>query len=737
VSPALRRHRTTIALSVLTAAAGVALYVERGAVTTSETRERKKNLLPAFRGDDVTEVQVTQGSRTARVFRGAPTGAGQRPWQIEIDGATGPAEEMAVDQLLGSLRDGVAERKRLGEVGAEDRRAFGLDAPRGEIAVAMGRQRYRVRFGGPATTPPGAVWAEVEGHWVAVITAQLAAALEVGPDALRRRALVTGEASDLDALTLEGAGGPRRLVRAPWRVPRGLGFRFDGSTPEGKVRASAAALDRVWEALGRMKADAFLGPAEAEKAATKTVTVTLVPHAAAHPVILEVGGDCPGHPDDVIAVRREEGAPTVAACVPHAVLEALSLPASDLVDRRLVGARADEVIDVRLQQGPTTISIARSGAQWHEQQPADRPIDPEVGRAFLDRLLDVQATAVSERGDGGAFGLDPPRATVRVASLLGEGGDDRVELVEVGAERDGVVHVRRVEDGTFASVPASAAAALFPDELTLRDRKVLDLHAADVRSLRVSGPLGAQRFERSESGAWSLLEPHGEGLSADAGLLSELADAVTSLSAERWVGAALPEHGLDRPRLTIAATMASGKATRTVEVSLGAPAASGYFGRTVGDATVFVAPHRLEEAANRWMLDRAALLVDIERSTRVTLAGSGGKKLVLEQTAGALHVVSGASADPTSAAMAAAVRSALGDLVADGAVTIGAPLPAQGFDNPALVVTVAQGGRRVELRFGAGDSFHGSAVYYARREGIGATFAVARSRVQPLLDAVR
>ncbi len=183
---ALGRHASTLVLLGLTALAGVVvLVVDRGSVTTSETLVRKRNLLPVFRGDDVTEIRVEKGGRAARVFRGALDDAGQRPWLIEIDGAVGPAEEMAVDQLLGSLREGFTERKRLGAIDADERKTFGLDAPRGEISIAMGKQRYRVIFGGPAhNAPEGAIWAEVQGEWVAVITAQLAAALQVSPDSL-------------------------------------------------------------------------------------------------------------------------------------------------------------------------------------------------------------------------------------------------------------------------------------------------------------------------------------------------------------------------------------------------------------------------------------------------------------------------------------------------------------------------------------------------------------------------
>ncbi len=737
---ALRRHGSTLAILAVTAVAGVVYVIDAGSVTTEEARARRKNLLPTFRGDDVTEVRLTTmggtpkppatGGRSARVFRGELTDVGQRPWQVEIDGAREPADEVAVDQLLGSLREGVVDHP-IRAIDPSERQAFGLDAPRGEIDLSMGRQSYRLLLGGPAPTPPGAIFVEVMGHGGAVITAQLAAALSLAPDALRKRELCTWEASDLDALALDGAGGPRHLIRAPWHAPRGASFRFDGSGAEGSVRAGAAGLDRIWEALTRMKADAFLTPAEGEPAATRAVTVTLTPRGST-PIVYEVGGACPGHPDDVVAVRREQGAAAVFACVPQSVQEALSLAAADLVDRHLIGARSDEIADVKLQEGAQTLALARTGVQWHEQTPVDRPVDPEVGRAFLERLLDVEGTLVPPA----EAAFDAPRATVRIVSGLGDGKQERVELLEIGPEKAGQVPVRRTEDGIVATVPADVAAALLPDELALRAKKVLDFPSADFHTLAVTGPLGTQRFERRSDGAWFIVEPHGEGLSPDAALLTELADAVGGLEAERWVGAVRPEFGLDRPRITVSAEVGSGQAAHTVEIALGAPTGLGSFARLAGDPAVFVAPRRLEAAADRWILDRAALLVDAERITRVTLVAEGGKRVVLEAHAGALQVV-GAAADAASTARAAAVRDALGDLLAEGVVSVGPPDKAQGFDKPVLAVSVELGGKRLELRFGAGDSFRGSRVYYARRDGFAATFAVAQAHVKPLLEAVK
>src|SRR5262249_22653702 len=162
-----------------------------------------------------------------------------------------------------------------------------------------------------------------------------------------------------------------------------------------------------------------------------------------------------------------------------------------------------------------------------------------------------------------------------VASLLGEGKDERIEDIEVGATQKGVVHVRRLEDGMIAAVPTAVAAALLPDPIALRAKKVLDLSTDDMHAIPVSGPPRPPRFERPGRGPWPLVEPKGEGLSPDAGLLSDLAHAVAKLSADRWVGAAQPVYGLDHPRLTIAVDLTNASGSRTVEIALGTPSGTG------------------------------------------------------------------------------------------------------------------------------------------------------------------
>ncbi|XYI04006.1 DUF4340 domain-containing protein [Sorangium sp. So ce1128] len=771
----LRRHATTLILVALAATAAVVLLVlDRGSVSTDEAERRKKHLFEAWRPDEITELTVTLASpgapQTARLTRGEVNDAGQRPWSVEIDGQRYPADEPAVDQLLGTLEFATAERRVPAE--ASDPAALGLASPRLSIALAMGPRRERLLLGGSAPTPPGAVYAEVAGRGVFVITKQLAAALDVPPDRLRSRSFVPYLAAELAGLTLEGEGGARRFSRAPWGGGRGAGFRFAEGSPEGSgVRVSAPAIDGVLSALGRLQAEEFLSAEEAQQALASggpRVTLTLLPSdPSARPGVIDLGGDCPDRPDHVVAVRRE---PTrAAACVPASVLDPLTEDASRFVDLALVGAPLDEVAEVKLAAGERSLELARTGSEWHLRAPEDRPVPTETGRALVQAILDVRATRLlPSASDPGALGLVPPRATLRVLSTPpespGEGEPrERIETLEIGAEQGGVVHVRRLEDGAVAEIPTPAAGALLPSEVSLRSMQVLDFAREQVSALRIERPGLVQRLRRTGDGAWQLLEPRGEGLAADDALADELAELLGGLKAERWVAADAGQgYGLGAPRLAVEAELASAPepgggaagdaAARAARVELGALAGAGSFARAGKGGPVFVAPPALEAAAGRLLLRRDVFVVAPQEIARVTLVSGDGKRVVVEVSPGGF-TVAGAADQASATATAAGVRDALADLHAEGAVALGKPEKHHGLSPPRLRITVdlarpqaapaGEGGAplprsapgSITIAIGAGDAFRGTNVFYARRDGVDAVYAIAQSRVRPLLEA--
>ncbi len=758
----LRPHAVNLGL-VAAAIAGTAVWLaDRATVSTGEAVVRRKKLLEAWRADDLTEVVIAAHGRTTRVRRGAADANGQRAWEIEVDGRHYAAEEPRVDALIASLELGVYERAV--SAGSVDRAAFGLDAPGVTIAIAMGARSYRVAVGGPAPSPAGAAYAEVNGRGVVVVTKELVASLDVTPESLRARAIAPVAASDLAEVRIDGLGGPRHLVRASWGGGRGGGFRFDGSTVEGRARADALVVDRVLGSLEQLRADEFVADDVADRASQREVTVTLVPKDKdAKATVIDLGGPCPGRDDHVIAIRREPS--RLGACVGKALVEPLGVPADKLVDRRLVGSPIDEVTEVDLRAGDTHVDLARSGPAWHLRAPTDRAIEAEAGRAFVDALLRVTADRLVTTAEASGAALDKPRAVVRIRSvgggaIAGDSGAlprdpaaDRVEVLEVGGEVDGRVAVRRVEDDVVALIPKDQAAALFPSELALRPLKLLDEPVGRVRSVRVEAAGRVQRFDQIAGVGFRYLEPTGQAI--DQGLAGDLATMIGGLTAARWVaGRDDGSFGINPPRVVVEAAFGDDgeAAPRRVRLLIGAATADGAFARLDG-GPVFVAPRVLEQTAERWLVDRNALLFVPADLARVSLADAAGKRrLAVERTASGAFQVAGPGGDgPEASRRAASVREAFGQLLPEGAVTLGKAPAREGFDKPRLTVTVEllpgkasvgaappEGGKPLVARLivGSADAWQGTSVVYVRREGVDATYAVARARVQPLLDAL-
>lgn len=766
---AWRKHATTIVLSVL-AVAGVVVVMtaERGTVTTDEAEARKRNLLEAWRDDAITSFSVTARGKTAALSRGAPDEDGNRPWHVEIDGERHEADPQTVEQYLGSLELGVFERRVPPE--SVNRAAFQLDEPRVSVVVTMDGRSRRVVIGGEAPTPPGAAYAEAEGRGVVVITAQLRSALDIDPDAFRARGIAPYLALELSALHLEGEGGSRKLDRAGWSASRGPAFRFDGSGNFGKARVAQAAVDKLLFALGSLQAETFLS-ADAlahEKIGSGRVTLTLVPNDSSKPrAVIEIGAPCPGDTkEDLIAAVRREPSP-LAACVPKSALEGFLLPSEELVDVKLISAAIDAVTEVKLSSGDATLELARRGSKWHLRAPTDRDVEADIGRDFLESLLALEATAIAPPDAASKINFGSPRGRVRVISttesVFSDAGEiDRIEELEIGPEASGsMVHIRRLEDGAVLEVPADRAAVLFPSEVALRSHVIWNEPTKRFRSLTIKDGDRLQRLRRTDEGGWELLEPKGRGLRADIGLATDLADILGNLKAERWAPpGASDAFGLNPPRMVIDAEVGDADGNdndrRTLRLLLGAAAvgptnSTGLFAKTGDSEAVFIAPKQVESAAGRWLLDRSALVVEAASVLRATIEGSGGAKnktkttkIVLERGAGgAIAFVDPKRADPALVARAAAIRDALGDLMAEGAVSVGEPEAIEGLTKPSMTITIerevaASKSKRETVRivFGAGDVWRGTNIRYARRDGVDATYAVAQAKVRPFFEAL-
>lgn len=729
-----RRQQIGNAVLVGTALALVVLVlVTRRAPTTAEQEYRANNLLQAFREEEITRVRFErkEGAFTLRRTEPGEEGSG---WQL-TEPMKEPAETFGVQKVLNVVEFASAVRRIKPE--EVDRKAFGLDDPTLVVHVDMGDIKYRLRFGAEAASPAGSRYVEVAGEsapgqGVAIVSQSGVAEFGVTVDELRERYVMPYLSVVLDRIAIKGEGGERKLRRAAWID----GFRFDGML--GDARANRSALNRVLLQFARTRAERFLDAGAAENALANgpRVEVTLYPTDPKSPTgVVVVGGRCPGNDTEVVALRTAPD--RLAACVPKSVLSGLTTPADTLIDRTLFWMRADEVESFAIEQGDQKLSLERNETGFKLRAPREGDVEGDAGGQRLDALLRAAGTIVASP-DRAKLGIDPPAGRAVVKSAAADDSRVAEEVVNLGTPQPGgKIFVERAHDGVVLELERNAARAVTPDASLLKSRTLLDIGLLEVTGIEVDGAI-KQVISRNGPN-YAYVTP--AGFDVDGALVLELVDALRSLSAERWV-AEKDDGSFGMEKGTLVARLRTRKDDVTTEhvLRVGDPAGSGYYAKLDGNPGVFVLSRRNYETLTTLAFDRSVFVVDPSITARITVEGRD-RKIVLEKL-GDEFVEANPGAAPLTPEAIRRIVDALSSLRAEAALEVGPARPELGMDRPVLSVFVDREEgvqdkpRRLVWRAGSGDSWRGMSVHYARVEGVNATYAVARSGIRAILDAL-
>ena len=726
----LRPHATTVMLVAASAGAAGYLYATRESVTTGEKLERRSNLFRVFRRDTLTRITVERDGERYELVRDAERkDAGEiDTWKLYRGGRPETADESLVDGLLQALELAFPDRRIApAEV---DRRAFGLDAPRLVVTLSMGAQASTLRVGGPSPKPEGAVYADVDGEGV-VLKRDRLLAVDRPAAAYASRRLSPFLSSELARLTLSGGTDDGARERVLVRQKDGK-FRLDGRLVD------RFGFDKALSAFADLTLTANLSEAVVKTAqeGMALVRVRLDPAPkqgeARGPVTLFLGGPCPaeGHEEDVAA--RRDGPETTAGCVARAAAEALGKGVE--AELRAFTFREDEVEEVSVSRGSVKLEIARKEKGFHQRLPEDRDLSLDEARAFVKLLVSARAESFTP-DDHDPPELVSPVGEVRVSSVPLPDAEPGGERIFVGSPRpDGKVPVKREVDGAVLIFSREVAAAFLPRATSLRPHRILDRKPEDVRRIVAVGETEGgtldQVLVRDAAGSWSLEKP--SGLPLDLGVATDMAEALARLTADRWV-ADLDDGsgGFDKPVLTVTVTFAGAPETNTHRLVFGHPSSGGTLARRDGDPAVFLAGKALRSTLATLALDRQAFQIDETDAARVSLR-RGSTVWAFAYEGGALVPKEG-NASPRDGER---VREALAGLRAEAALHVGPPARAEGFTSPQLVVSVQGKPGKPDVRFqiGAADTFRGTAIFYARKDGVPATFALPSARVRPLLE---
>jgi hypothetical protein len=602
----VKKHAATIVLVVLALGLGLWLWLDRDRVTAGERKSRENNAFVVWRRDELTKLTIAHDGETIVLERDRPTMAGGKPQGEGKEGQwrmTSPRQEradaVAVERLLSTLEFATVARK----VGAGV--PLGLDAPRAVGHVWMGGLDVGFALGGPSPTPEGSSYLRVGDEPPIVVTKEVADALLAPADRYRDRTVVPYLATELSRFEAKHDGGGFTLERIDEQF-----FRVT----EAGVLASRAGVERLWAALAEMRAEAFPNDADVDRlTAHPAVTLKLVPKDTTKPAAeLVIGDACPGHPADVVVLRR---APSrAAACAPKDVIEALSMNAPALVEKHPLPIRMDEIEELRLEHGGDVLELARKGTGFHLRAPADRDLsagEADAATELLTRISHSEALSVA-RG-GGPFAA--------VARVVVRSGGEHEQILELSApstaEPGGRATVRRLVDDARLEVDASVYRRLVPRATSVRPRKVLE--DPTRRPTRVLLRCGTPQELVDSGEGFRLVAP--AAYETD-GAIVQLVDVLTKGHLDAWVADSDDgSFGFTKDGCHLVLAFADGNAP--VTVWFGAEAEAGIYVRVDPRSGVAVAPRSLRDLAKSIYVSRGLLRTEAARieSVRVTSQG--------------------------------------------------------------------------------------------------------------------
>ncbi|MCA9625670.1 MAG: DUF4340 domain-containing protein, partial [Myxococcales bacterium] len=522
------------------------------------------------------------------------------------------------------------------------------------------------------------------------------------------------------------------LDDAGLRVERGgwggrTAGQFAVTSPAPKTRADRRWLDGWLIQVGRLQVERFVPVPAAPPSDARHLVITPLDEQA-EPAELVFGGEGCG-PGTILVTRR---APSPdAGCVPAETADAvLGLSAERLRDQHVVGTAKDDIVEIlwRAPDGPE-VELARIESGWNMRKPVAGPAESEPVAELLDRMIELEGSFADGEPDLEALGIAPPRAEVVLRGLPERGveeADQREERIEVGAARDGQVALRRVDDGRILFVSEEDGRFFLPRPSALRSTQILEVSLAAVRGLRLDCKGRKQHVTRLPAGSWTLEEPK-TSLSVDVGSVGAITENLRQLKALRWIAERpAPAHELDEPWCKVTLESEEGGEKRRHTLLLGAPTQGGYFAKQSDAPAVFVAPKGLGAAAQEWLVSRSWLMTDEATIRKVTLLGRDGARREVERRGGAW----------SDRALGRTVEAVLGQLLAEAVLSLGRG-PEKGFDDPTLRITIeTDDGERRELVVGRGEVWKNTSVFLVRDDRVDATFAVAKSRLELLLDAL-
>lgn len=746
-------RRSILVLGAIAASmAAFIFFFEMGTLSTGELASRRGRVLSSFVRPRVTEIEVRRGDAQVVIHRDREENLDE--FQIGHWTLTAPirtdADQESVDQLL-SVLEWLEARRSLTGVTDEDRERFGLMTPAATVRFRAADRDVTLTVGVDDPRGEGVYVAVSERPGEAFIVGRdLREALEHDVAHFRQKELFETfhgfEASRVELRSSGAVRGELEYANGHWWI----------RAPE-EALARASVIDSLMGAMRELRAARFLaerlesGNSYGLDSPAHEIVVRRErsDREAGSPLRLRIGAACPSHEGEVTAMAGD--GPIV--CVERRAIEVFEGGLERFRESRLISFRDEEIERARFAIGDRSFELRREDTSWRVARGDDVKVaDRDAVTEWLRLVRGAEALSYEPLSNARARGLESPRATLHLESADGT----RSESVAIGMSDEDGLWVRRNDEPQLARFPVSAEAQLMPHATLFRDRGLVRDAEANLERLRVERGAMVEELERSGS-EWRVTAPL--DVPADRVAVRDVARAIASLRALRFVDVAEAEQGLERPRIVLTAhfegplptegetheedelhdhdhdhghdSEANAAPPRDIVLRIGNATEGGAFARLGDDPTVFVIANELVDDLSEPLLSRDLLAIETSEIESLVLT-RGGERLELRRAQDGWS----AGESPADQARTTLILDRLASLRAQGTSAYGANA-AQGFESPTLVIEAARrgGGQRYELRIGSrGDTSDEHGWYHARNGTIDASFRLSASVVQALLD---
>ena len=273
--------------------------------------------------------------------------------------------------------------------------------------------------------------------------------------------------------------------------------------------------------------------------------------------------------------------------------EILNTKPNDLRDRHLVRFETNVLDRITIDApGRNKTVLARKNENWtianHNNEPANAD---EVNR-LIETLKNEQVTkfVADVASELGKYGLDKPQLQLTLSSFASENtaetksGEQPFATIAFGKTEGEDVYARLGDEPFIVAVKRNLLDKIFVDPLQWQGVAIFHFKPEQVHRLSVVTDR-EQSITRGPKNEWKWITGSGPINQVN---VQSLLNTLTSLHAVRWVGATMPAHGFEKPRIAITFTTSADDKS-LYKLLVGSSNGEGmWFGKTDGRDGTFV-----------------------------------------------------------------------------------------------------------------------------------------------------